>query len=190
MKPKMILTDLDKTLLRSDGDISEYTKKVLKKCQDCGILVVIATARVLWNSHHISESEKLHKAVYCDYSEPLSCQVNKIVAELPDGSIAVKIAERNQCRLQCYRGENWYSFLPENSGKVQAIHALAEILNISLKDVISFGDDLNDMAMLQMCGMGVAVSNAIEEVKNIADDTTLSNDEDGVADWIEKRIFS
>lgn len=45
MNPKMFLTDLDKTLLRSDGSISDYTKKVLKQCQDRGILVVIATAR-------------------------------------------------------------------------------------------------------------------------------------------------
>ena len=45
MNPKMILTDLDHTLLRSDGSISAYTKQILKKCQNCGILIVIATAR-------------------------------------------------------------------------------------------------------------------------------------------------
>ena len=45
MNTKMILTDLDHTLLRSDGSVSEHTKRILKKCQDCGILVVIATAR-------------------------------------------------------------------------------------------------------------------------------------------------
>jgi len=175
MKPKMILTDLDKTLLRSDGNVSEYTQNILQDCQDRGIPIVIATARywigaeryieelkpdyeittdgtlihrfgeeiysssmdaatannivqdllqydpqteitvaagrqVLWNSLHIAESEKLHKAVYYDYSKPLACQVNKIVAELPDGGIAAKIAEKNKCRLQCYRGENWYAF--------------------------------------------------------------------------------
>jgi len=45
MNIKMILTDLDYTLLRSDGSISDYTKQILKKCQSYGILVVIATAR-------------------------------------------------------------------------------------------------------------------------------------------------
>ena len=45
MNTKMILTDLDHTLLRSDGSISEYTKQVLKKCQNCGIPIVIATSR-------------------------------------------------------------------------------------------------------------------------------------------------
>lgn len=254
MPPKMILTDLDKTLLRSDGNVSEYTKNILQECQDRGIPIVIATARywigaeryieelkpdyeittdgtlihrfgeeiysrsmdtkkannivqdllqydpqteitvaagrqVLWNSLHISESEKLHKAVYYDYSKPLTCPVNKIVAELSDSGIAAKIAEKNRCCLQCYRGENWYAFLPEGSGKIQAIHALSEKLGISLADIVSFGDDLNDREMLQISGTGVAVSNAIQEVKDIADDVTLSNDEDGVADWIEKHIL-
>lgn len=254
MKPKMILTDLDKTLLRSDGNVSEYTQNILQDCQDRGIPIVIATARywigaeryieelkpdyeittdgtlihrfgeeiysssmdaatannivqdllqydpqteitvaagrqVLWNSLHIAESEKLHKTVYYDYSKPLACQVNKIVAELPDGGIAAKIAEKNKCRLQCYRGENWYAFLPEGSGKIQAIHALTEKLGISLADIVSFGDDLNDREMLQICGTGVAVSNAIQEVKEVADEVTLSNDEDGVAVWIEKHIL-
>lgn len=41
MKPKMILTDLDHTLLHSDGSISEYTKQILKKCQSRGILIVL-----------------------------------------------------------------------------------------------------------------------------------------------------
>ena len=251
MNTKMILTDLDHTLLRSDGSVSEYTKRILKKCQDCGILVVIATARywigaeryieeirpdyeittdgtlihqrgkqiysctidlkdanqiiqdllgqnpkteitvaagrqVLWNSLHISESERLHKAVYNDYSKPLCCQINKIAAELPDRETAIGIARKNHCRLQGYRGENMYAFMAENSGKTQAIRELAKLLDISLNDIVSFGDDINDMEMLKICGTGVAVSNAVKDVKEAADQVTLSNDEDGVADWIEK----
>ena len=45
MNVKMILTDLDGTLIRSDGSISERTKEILKSCQNRGIYVVIATAR-------------------------------------------------------------------------------------------------------------------------------------------------
>ena len=254
MKPKMILTDLDGTLLCSDGSISEHTKSVLKSCQNRGIYIVIATARywigaeryieeikpdyeittdgtlihrhgeeiyscnletedtnriiqdllerdnrteitvaagrqVFWNSEHISESEKLHKAVYCDYRKPLSCKANKIVAELPDHETALEIANKNNCRLQSYRGEKWYAFLPETAGKVQAIRELARILNISLNEIVAFGDDKNDMEMLKMCGTGVAVDNAVAEVKDIADSVALSNDENGVAEWLAKNVL-
>lgn len=254
MNPKMILTDLDGTLICSDGSISERTKSILKCCRNRGIYVVIATARywigaeryieeiqpdyeittdgtlihrhgeqiyscnletddtnkiiqdilardnkteitvaagrrVFWNSKHISESEKLHKAVYYDYRKPLSCKANKIVAELPDYETALEIANKNHCRLQSYRGEKWYAFLPETAGKVQAIRELAKILNISLNDIAAFGDDKNDIEMLKMCGTGVAVNNAIREVKDIADSVALSNDENGVAEWIAENVL-
>lgn len=63
-------------------------------------------------------------------------------------------------------------------------------MNITLNEIVSFGDDINDMEMLQTCGTGVAVSNAVADVKAVADCVTLSNDEDGVADWIEKNILT
>ena len=50
-------------------------------------------------------------------------------------------------------------------------------------------DDHADIGMLKMCGVGVAMGNAIQEVKNIADDITFSNEEDGVAGWLEKWII-
>lgn len=254
MSIKMILLDLDGTLLRSDGSISDRSKQVLKSCQDCGIYVVFATARnwigaeryieeiqpdyeittggtlihrhgeqiyscslemedtnqivrdliaynpkteitvavgrlVFWNSLHISESEKLHKAVYNDYREPLSYKANKILAELPNYEIAEQIENKNHCRLQSYRGENWYAFMPEGAGKVQAIKELAKILAISLNDIVAFGDDINDMEMLKMCGTGVAVANAVSQVQTIADSITLSNDENGVAEWLAQNVL-
>ena len=126
---------------------------------------------------------------YHDYRKPLSGQANKIVAELPDYETALEIANRNRCRLQSYCGENWYAFLPETAGKVQAIQELANILNISLNEIVAFGDDKNDMEMLKMCGIGVAVDNAVSDVKDIADSVTLSNDEDGAAEWLAKNVL-
>ena len=119
MNAKMILTDLDYTLLHSDGSISGYTKQILKTCQSRGILIAIATAR-----------------------------------------------------------------------KTQAIVELAKRLDIPLDDIVSFGDDVNDMEMLRICGMGVAVSNAVADVKAAADCVAWSNDEEGVAHWIEKNILA
>lgn len=53
-------------------------------------------------------------------------------------------------------------------------------------DIVSFGDDANDVEMLAICGTEVAVSNAVMESPKAADCVMLSNDEDGVADWIKK----
>ena len=251
---KLILTDLDHTLLRTDGTISDHTLNVLKRCRDQGMLFAIATARywigaeryinllkpdfeittdgtiihskdrciyrseftcedtneivrlllaakpeaeitvadgktVYWNSKHISESERLHKAVYCKYDKPIMSRANKIVAELPDDKIAIEIADKIGCKIQCYRGENWYAFLPSGSGKIAAIRAMSDVTGIGLDEIVAFGDDKNDIDMLKICGTGVAVSNAIKEVLDIADEVTLSNDEDGVADWIAKNIL-
>lgn len=54
--------------------------------------------------------------------------------------------------------------------------------------MISFGDDYSDIGMLKLCGKGIAMGNAINEVKQAADDITLTNDEDGVAVYLEKII--
>ena len=246
---RMILTDLDHTLLKQDGSISGETLRVLSACRAKGMVFAIATARywigaeryidllqpdyeittdgtlihshgrciyscgfsvsdtnriiysilqavpgteitvaqgktVYWNSKHISESEKLHKAVYCDYAGPLEVQANKIVAELPEEQIARQIALGANCKLQCYRGEKWYAFMPAGSGKTEAIKALSEASGISLADTVAFGDDQNDIEMLKLCGKGVAVANAVPEVLSAADEVTLSNEEDGVAKWL------
>lgn len=58
-----------------------------------------------------------------------------------------------------------------------------------MESVMAFGDNYNDIEMLEAVGMGVAVGNAREEVKAIADRLTLSNKEDGVAVIIEEVLL-
>ena len=77
-----------------------------------------------------------------------------------------------------------YAFMPAASGKTTAVKALAETSGINLEDTVAFGDDQNDIEMLKLCGTGVAVANAIPEVQEAADEIMLSNDEDGVAEWL------
>lgn len=74
-------------------------------------------------------------------------------------------------------------FLNAGSGKTAAITALSKMSGISISDIAAFGDDSNDVEMLKLCGIGVAVANAVPEAFESADEVTLSNDEDGVAKW-------
>ena len=62
-------------------------------------------------------------------------------------------------------------------------------INIPLADTLAFGDEDNDIEMLQISGVGVAMGNANENILAVAQYTTLSNDEDGVADFLEKYLL-
>ena len=75
-----------------------------------------------------------------------------------------------------------------NSSKYQAVAELSKILQIDLDEMLAFGDDENDSDILENVGKGVAVENAIQNIKEIADDIAQSNDEDGVAKYIEKEL--
>ena len=70
--------------------------------------------------------------------------------------------------------------------KVNGIKVLCNHLGIKLENTIAFGDDYNDLEMLKHCGIGVAMENASEMVKDVADKITLSNNEDGVGVWLNE----
>lgn len=65
---------------------------------------------------------------------------------------------------------------------------LLEILDIKKEEAIAIGDDNNDLSMFEQVGYKIAVSNAIDIVKEKADEITLSNDENGVAVFLEKLL--
>ena len=74
------------------------------------------------------------------------------------------------------------------TSKGNAVKELCKYLDISLTDAISIGDDRNDISMFEVTGRSVAMGNAFDFVKNQATEVTLSNDEDGVAVFIEKLL--
>ena len=83
----------------------------------------------------------------------------------------------------------WYKLSKKAATKEKAIEELCRHLNIESSQIAAFGDDFNDIGMLKLCGKGIAMENAIEEVKNAADQVCASNEKDGVAKWIEDNLF-
>ena len=79
--------------------------------------------------------------------------------------------------------------LPRAATKWNALQHLANHWDISPAAIAAFGDDLNDLEMLQNCGIGVAVANALDEVKAIVDDVCSCNEDDGAARWIANHIL-
>ena len=72
--------------------------------------------------------------------------------------------------------------------KGNGLASLCRYLGISMNHVMAFGDSYNDINMIRAAGIGVAMGNAREDVKAAADVITLSNDEDGVADMVVRKL--
>lgn len=77
-----------------------------------------------------------------------------------------------------------------DAAKAKAVAELARHWGIAREEIAAFGDDLNDVDMLAYAGIGVAVGNALDEVKAAADDICGSNEEDGPAGWLLDRLAS
>ena len=82
-----------------------------------------------------------------------------------------------------------YEAMPLGTTKATALSRLAEILKIDSSEIMAMGDANNDIEMLQFAGLGIAMGNASDYVKSLADAVTASNEEDGVARAIEKYIL-
>ena len=54
--------------------------------------------------------------------------------------------------------------------------------------MVAFGDGHNDASMVKYAGTGVAMANAVQDLKDIADAVTLSNEEDGIAEYLYKHM--
>ena len=83
----------------------------------------------------------------------------------------------------------WYKLSKKDATKEKAIEALCRHLNITSSKIAAFGDDFNDIGMLKLCGKSIAMENAIAEVKQAAGQVCASNENDGVAKWIEENLL-
>jgi len=78
--------------------------------------------------------------------------------------------------------------LDKNVNKGTAMKNIMEEESISLSQVIAFGDGLNDKEMIETAGIGVAMDGAFEELKEVADHVTISNNKSGVGEFLKKYL--
>lgn len=78
--------------------------------------------------------------------------------------------------------------MASSADKANALRVLLDRWGLSTENVITFGDDVNDVELLHAAGVGVAVANALDSVKAVADRITASNDDDGVAQVLEELL--
>ena len=251
---QMVITDLDRTLLKTDKTISDYTANILCRLRDKGIKLVFATARpqrtvkqflgdvatdalILHNGALVYTGDKLLarygigarvkdqvlQALHRDYPDTtISVEIGdlnyanfdmKAVWEYDEGVIsdftdlpnepADKIivgvsSHKDISRFATYLPHELYIqmcdgnlglIMHKSATKWTAIGDVSAYFGIPAAQAVAFGDDYNDITMLQGCGIGVAVENAIDEVKAAADIICGSNDDDGVARWLEANLL-
>jgi len=254
---RMIVTDLDGTLLRNDKTISDYTRSVLLKCREKAIKVVFATGRperatrylnltdavscvIADNGANISSGGKVIYTVplqervrdgliaqfanepaiteifveagerqytnavkflndgiftdwlpvFHDFREPVNETVCKITVACDDPEIVRKIVSNfENIRYYPNTGENYFQITHISTSKFNAVKYIADHIGINIDETAAFGDDYNDVEMLTGCGTGVAPENAANEAKRSAAYICASNEDDGVAKFIEECIL-
>lgn len=138
--------------------------------------------------NHLPMKEIDHFVEYIDFP------VNKfLMTGEPEKILAAqeKLREQFKDKLNIFRSEPFFlEIMPPEIDKAFSLGKLLEFLGADKSEMICCGDGFNDLSMIKFAGLGVAMANAQEEVKQAADFITYSNDEDGVAHVIEKFMRS
>ena len=92
-------------------------------------------------------------------------------------------------RVPAYPGVNFINVLAPEVSKGEALKALALHLEVSLDEVMAIGDGTNDISLLSAAGLAVAMGNALDEVKEVADYITLDSDHSGLAAAINRFLL-
>lgn len=258
---KMIVVDLDGTILDKSRNISLKTKEYLKFLKNKGYIIVIATGRIYAAALKVTDEAEFSDYIItdtgsCIYNMKDRSQIfkktipeylaRKIIDYYNDDYRYIDICGKNKIYKYTDENENneivksikdkdyifdnykdiysiniamktnnsvlilykqlikefsdlevgimqdsfseriWINIMPKGCSKYSAIQRLTEYLDISTNDVIAFGDGLNDIEMLEKCGRGVALHNALDKVKEKADDITkYDHNNDGVIRYLE-----
>lgn len=248
MKYKAVITDLDRTLLRTDKTLSNHTVDVLHKLKEKGIKIIAATARpkrsveeydgivgfdalVCLNGAFTECGGKItQRCIPADIAEELlkkvcaageyviSAEISGILfanavfpqwesvlytlfPQLPEGDIHKLIFSygdetleniKNSLPPELYftvANKQLIQIMHKSATKWNGIKYVLDTLGIEPSEAVFFGDDNDDIEPIKNCGLGVAVENAIPEVKNAANLVISSNDTDSVAVFLKEKFL-
>lgn len=118
---------------------------------------------------------------------------NKVVVAYDANYLDQQIAKIPQSFYERYEiiktRDTLLEFMPKGVTKAYGISLLAKDLGIEQAEVMAIGDEENDLPMIEYAGVGVAMGNAVPMVKEAADVVVKSNEEDGVAEAVERFIL-
>lgn len=125
-----------------------------------------------------------------DFTRPFECDAFKLVINIADDEDRERLKNSfPDLSIHAY-SDSRYCFIADAAAtKMNAIKAVSKAISVDLANVAAFGDDNNDIDMLQKCGAGVAVENAIPEAKDAAGYICADCNDDGPAHWIEENLL-
>jgi HAD superfamily hydrolase (TIGR01484 family) len=117
--------------------------------------------------------------------QPLTVGQVFVATEQPNERVVLDVIRELGLDLQVILNKGAVMVLPASVNKATGLTAALEELGVSSKDVVGVGDAENDEAFLALCGLGVAVANALDSVKSHADHVTTGGNGAGVREVIE-----
>jgi len=195
----MVVTGKSKKILYEQKLSPEDTKSIIKLGENYDITILAWKDNAIY-ANRLDERSRIYGNTY--KMEPI---IIKDVDEFSKSG-ATKILWYDEAdRIERLEGEvgkylsggvNYHTsrpifleFVDKNASKAIAMEKLGEHFGIKQSEMIAVGDGSNDLSMIEYAGLGVAMANAKEIVKEKADYITLSNDEDGVAHVIYKFVL-
>lgn len=112
-----------------------------------------------------------------------------LLSEKPEyiADVVDSLAKKFEDSLAIYRSAPFFiEVVTKGIDKGNSLKQLCAHMGITIDEVLAFGDGYNDLSMLEVSGCGVAMANAADVVKEKANHVTLSNDEDGIAVFLEQ----
>ena len=110
-------------------------------------------------------------------------QNRKIIEKKFDDVNVVKMIDTDKANSRM-----WLTINPKSVNKLSTLEKICKDLNHSIDEVVFFGDGENDLELIKSVGIGVAMDNAIKVLKEKASFVTLSNDADGIVEFLEKKL--
>lgn len=264
---KMIVCDLDGTLLNDDKTVSEANKAAIRACRRQGLKFGIASGRpiepilhllkewdiqddvdyvlgmnggILYDCHtkamkeyHLMDGQILKEVMdhfegmevrffifdgckrYVNKSTEESRRMAKKYNEIEIETDMYEVCNqpRNKIIVTCdpsympivqAHGKTYvnpdcvcfktapdlFEYVDPHINKSFGLQKMCELLHMEMRHVLAFGDTSNDVEMLRDAGIGVWMSNGTDDAKAVCDAITISNQEDGVADYLNRFVLA
>ncbi|MBU5439091.1 Cof-type HAD-IIB family hydrolase [Tissierella sp. MSJ-40] len=155
---------------KKDSRFKTFEKYTLVSIEEVGCLSTFLEKNKLWSN--------INKILLTDDNKILN-ECKDILEEKVDNGLTMQFS------LPFF-----LEIFSKDISKGGALEEISKLYKVNKEEIIAIGDGENDITMIQYAGLGVAMDNAPENVKEIADFITLSNEEDGVSSVIKKFIVN